>query len=318
MTETLNNKSPMVTVIVPTFNRREWVGQCLDSVLAQTYGNIEIVVVDDGSSDGTAEWISSQDRYADVSVYTQPNQGASIARNNGIDRANGELIAFIDSDDLLLPNHIEKAVEKFADHDDLGLFCCDSRMIDAAGDALFGGKTWHTALSEAKGFEVKTGFRTLESVFSFSNCFPGFTLRREAFEKLGGFDQGIFPADDYDLALRLAASEYRVFYLHEALCLRREHDGQLSGIRNSVKTQVQLINALVRSVETNPGRIPADLVRRRTSALKIELGISKVKEGNRLSGVLTMLRTVATSPEQLRSLARIGQRRLKRLASAAE
>ena len=318
MAERLNNELPLVTVIVPTFNRREWIGECLDSVLAQTYENIEVVVVDDGSSDGTAEWISQQDRYADVRVDIQPNQGASVARNNGIERADGDLIAFIDSDDLLLPNHVEKAVRKFAEHDDLGLFCCDSRMIDAAGDELFGGKTWHNALSEAKGLEVRTGFRTLEDVFRFSNCFPGFTLRREVFEKLGGFDQGIFPADDYDLALRLAGSDYRVFYLHEALCLRREHDGQLSGIRNSVKTQVQLIRALLRSADGHPGRIPADLVRRRISELRIELGISKVKEGDRVSGILTMLRTVATSPKQLRSLARIGQRRLKRLASVGE
>ena len=317
MKELPQNESPLVTVIVPTFNRRQWIGECLDSVLAQTYPNIEIIVVDDGSSDGTFDWLSSEPKYADVNVQMQPNQGASVARNNGIECSNGDLIAFIDSDDLLLPHHVETAVKKFAEVPELGLFCCDSTMIDAAGQELFEGKTWHTALAETKGLAIGSGFRRLEDVFISSNCFPGFTLRREVLEKLGGFDQTIFPADDYDLALRVAASQYQVFYHHAPLCLRREHDGQLSGIRNSVKTQIELIRALVRSRDSNPGRISAGLANRRLGELRLELGMSKLKEGHRLSGFMTVLRTVAASPHQLRFLARVGRRRLKRIAGAA-
>ena len=314
MNDLPHSQSPLVTVIVPTFNRREWIGECLDSVLAQTYQNIEIIVVDDGSSDGTAEWIKSQPSFSGIQLHVQPNQGASVARNNGIALAKGDLIAFIDSDDLLLPAHVETAVKKFEEEAELGLFCCDSMMIDAHGHELFGGKTWHTALSEAKGVEVKSGFRKLEDVFAFSNCFPGFTLRREVFEKLGGFDQSIFPADDYDLALRVAGSDYRVFYQHETLCLRREHDGQLSGIRNSVKTQVQLIRALERASESHPGRTgPEDRVARRIGDVRLELGMSQLKEGAHLPGVKTILSSVASSPSQLRTLSRIGFRRLRKV-----
>ena len=240
------------TVIIPTFNRLKWIGECLDSVLGQTYPNVEVIVVDDCSTDGTVEWLAEQERYRDVIVHRQEkNGGASVARNTAIEMAKGDLVVFIDSDDLLRPDHIEKAVIAFERDPDLGLFCCDSTMIDADGNTILDGKTWHQSLAEAKGFDIKTGYRSLKDVFAYSNCFPGFTLRREVFEELGGFDQSIFPADDYDLALRVAGSRFKVFYLHEALCLRREHDGQLSGIQNSVKTQVKLIEALGHAVQRN-------------------------------------------------------------------
>src|SRR6185503_19618165 len=106
----LGMQSPLVTVIIPTFNRRQWISICLDSVKAQTYPHIETLVIDDGSSDGTVEWLRSQPEYSFARVHEQPkNGGASVARNDGIRLARGELIAFIDSDDALLPNHVETA-----------------------------------------------------------------------------------------------------------------------------------------------------------------------------------------------------------------
>ncbi len=102
---------PLVSIIIPTFNRLNWIPTCLDSIKAQTYPNIETLVIDDGSTDGTVEWLKSQPDYAFAQLHVQPkNGGASIARNDGIRRARGELIAFIDSDDVLLPDHVTTAV----------------------------------------------------------------------------------------------------------------------------------------------------------------------------------------------------------------
>jgi glycosyltransferase involved in cell wall biosynthesis len=290
----------LASIIIPTFNRRRWIGECLDSVLAQTYKNLEILVVDDGSSDGTAEWIASRPEYSKVQVLVQENAGASVARNNGINRANGDLIAFIDSDDVLLPKHIESAVKAFEKDEDLGLFCCDSRMIDAEGNVLFDGMTWHQALAKAKNLDIKSGERSLEDVFSYSNCFPGFTLRKAVFDELGGFDQSIFPADDYDLALRVAGGKYKVFYLHEPLCLRREHDGQCSGIQNSTKTQIKLMEAL--RVATERSAIPGSLARKRLGEVRLELGISRVKGGMTASGLVTMVSSLIRSPRHISML----------------
>lgn len=303
-----------VTAIIPTFNRREWIGECLDSVLGQTYPNVEIIVVDDCSTDGTVEWLRSEEKYSGVVVHEQEkNGGASVARNTAIAMAAGELIVFIDSDDMLMPMHIETAVEHFEQYPELGLLCCDSTMIDAGGNIILGGKTWHQSLAEAKGLDIRSGFRSLADVFRFSNCFPGFTLRREVFAELGGFDQPIFPADDYDLALRVAASRFKVYYLHEPLCLRREHDGQCSGIENSVKTQVKLIEALEKaSYRDQSASLNRRLVSRRMAEINLERGITELKEGSGASGLRRIARAVLQEPSQVTALAKIAARKLKR------
>jgi len=185
---------PLVTVIIPTFNRRQWISICLDSVKSQTFPNVETLVIDDGSTDGTVEWLKSQPEYSFARVHEQPkNGGASVARNDGIRLAQGELIVFIDSDDALLPNHIETAVNIFREYPNTGLFCCDSTIIDAAGTVLFGGRTWHQIQSEQRNHLVQTGFRSLANIFEFSHIFPGFTLPKAVFEKVGYFEQSIFP-----------------------------------------------------------------------------------------------------------------------------
>jgi glycosyltransferase involved in cell wall biosynthesis len=282
-------------------------------VLAQTFPNIEIVVVDDCSTDGTVDWLRSQRQYEGVVINVHPrNSGASVARNTGIEIANGEFIVFIDSDDLLLSSHVETAVATFQQYPALGLFCCDSKMIDPDGNVLLEGKSWHQNLSEVKGVEVKTGFRSLADVFAYSNCFPGFTLRREVFEKLGGFDQAIFPADDYDLALRVADSEYKVFYLHKPLCLRREHDGQCSGIVNSVRTQIELIKALRHAVDRDKGKLSNSReVANRIAEVKMELAISQIKDGKHGDGLRSMIESLAEGPKQIRTLAKIGGRKIR-------
>src|SRR5919206_3407278 len=121
---------PLVTVIIPTFNRRRWIGECLDSVRAQTYPRVETLVVDDGSTDGTVEWLRSEPRYSFARLHVQPkNGGASVARNTGIQISKGELVVFIDSDDALAPEHVERAVSVFREDPSVGLFCCDSTII---------------------------------------------------------------------------------------------------------------------------------------------------------------------------------------------
>lgn len=310
---------PLVSIIIPTFNRLKWISICLDSVKAQTYPNIEVLVIDDGSSDGTVEWLRSQPNYSFVRVHVQPkNGGASIARNDGIRLAQGELIAFIDSDDVLLPNHIETAVHIFDKFPQTGLFCCDSTLIDANGDVLFEGRTWHQIQSQLKNRVVETGFRTLSDIFQFSHIFPGFTLPKTVFEKVGDFDQSIFPMDDYDLMLRVAGAGYGVYYCNEPLALRREHTGQCSGILNSVDTCRKQMRTLHAALARNPELMkPAGMAKRRLAAAKMELAVSRVNAGERAAGLGTMLQAVASDPSQLLRIAHFGRRRLQRLVAPA-
>lgn len=310
---------PLVTVIIPTFNRRQWISICLDSIKAQTYPHIETLVIDDGSNDGTVEWLRSQPEYSFAHVHEQPkNGGASIARNDGIRLARGELIAFIDSDDALLPNHVETAVKAFEEHPNVGLFCCDSTLIDSEGEILFGGRTWHQIQSESRKMPVQTGFRSLSDIFEFSHCFPGFTLPKAVFDKIGNFDQSIFPMDDYDLSLRVAGAGYGVYYCNEPLALRREHSGQCSGVANSVDTCRKQIRTLLAALQRNPELWSASpAIKRRLASAKMELAVSRMVAGERAGGFGTMLQAVATDPAQLFRVAHLGRRRLRRLVASA-
>jgi glycosyltransferase involved in cell wall biosynthesis len=312
-------KEPFVSIIIPTFNRRRWIGECLDSVKAQTYKNIETLVIDDGSTDDTVAWLKSNPDYSFAHVHEQPkNGGASIARNDGISLARGDLIAFIDSDDALLPNHVETAVKVFRDHPNTGLFCCDSTMIDSEGEVLFGGRTWHQIQSELRKLPVQTGFRSLSDVFEFSHCFPGFTLPKAVFEKVGYFDQSIFPMDDYDLSLRVVGAGFRVYYCHRPLALRREHTGQCSGVANSINTCRKQIRTLHAALQRNPELWQtSSSIKRRLASAKMELAVSRMIAGERAGGLGTLLQAVATDPAQLFRVAHLGRRRLRRLVASA-
>lgn len=311
--------NPLVTIIIPTFNRRRWIGECLDSVRAQTYQNIETLVIDDCSTDDTVQWLRSNPDYSFANVHVQPkNGGASIARNTGIEMAQGELIAFIDSDDLLAPNHIEKAVAVFNTQENIGLFACDSTIIDPDGAVLYSGKTWHSIQSELRQYPIRNGVRSLKDVFIFSNIFPGFTLPKAVFEQIGDFDQSIFPMDDYDLMLRVAGAGYGIYYCDEPLALRREHTGQCSGTTNSVDTCRKQILTLEAALKRNPElRKAGPEIRKRMAQAKLELAISRLKSGQRASGLRAMLQAIGTHPSQLSQIIRLGNRKFQqRVASA--
>jgi len=311
-------KDPLVTVIIPTFNRRRWIGACLDSVKAQTYKNVETLVIDDCSTDGTVEWLRANPDYSFAKIHVQlKTGGASIARNTGIEMARGELIAFIDSDDLLAPNHIEKAVAVFNTQENIGLFACDSTLIDSEGEVLYSGRTWHEIQSELKNYPVQSGIRTLEDVFVFSNIFPGFTLPKSVFDRIGGFDQTIFPMDDYDLMLRVTGAGYKIYYCHEPLALRREHTGQCSGPANSVDTCRKQILTLKAALKRNPeSRLAGPAIKKRMAQAKLELAISRLKAGSHVNGSADLLRALGTDPTKIAEVGRVGYRRLRRVLTA--
>jgi len=310
---------PLVTVIIPTFNRLQWISVCLDSIRSQTYPNIETLVIDDGSTDGTVAWLKSQAQYSFVRIHEQPkNGGASIARNAGIRLAQGELIVFIDSDDALLPHHVETAVNVFRENPNTGLFCCDSTIIDSNGEILFGGRTWHEIQSELRNCSVQTGFRKLSDIFEFSHIFPGFTLPKAVFEAVGNFDQSIFPMDDYDLMLRVAGAGFGVYYCDEPLALRREHTGQCSGVANSVDTCRKQLRTLRAALQRNPElRKQSSMVHHRMASARMELAVSRMRAGERVGGFWNMLQTVVIDPTQLSRVAHLGRRRMRRLVATA-
>ncbi len=139
-------KNELVSIIIPTYNAKQTIQKCLNSIINQTYPNIEIIVIDDGSQDGTAEWIeSSYEGEKRITLIKQENQGPSAARNNGMKQANGQYILFVDSDDFLSQNFIEEILKDYQDNMLNGgkRHCIEknivkpSNQIDAIGKTMY-------------------------------------------------------------------------------------------------------------------------------------------------------------------------------------
>jgi glycosyltransferase involved in cell wall biosynthesis len=191
---------PLVSAIIPTYNRSGAVCSAIDSVLQQTYSRTEIVVVDDGSTDGTQDALK---RFGNrIKLVTQENAGPGAARNHGVRICNGEVVAFLDSDDIWLPNKLERQVgllQKLGD----SVCCClcntELRFADGKRTSAF-----DVALLDPKSEEgIWTNvLKVLSNRFVLFN--QSVAIPRAVLDRIGGFDESLWCMEDYDLALRLS------------------------------------------------------------------------------------------------------------------
>jgi glycosyltransferase involved in cell wall biosynthesis len=206
--------SPLVSVVIPTFNRARVICQTIDNVLEQTYKNIEIIIVDDGSTDETK---SKLKRYGDrIRVIIQNNAGPAVARNRGARVACGEIIAFQDSDDLWKPTKLERQVALLARTDGSVPCClCNADMGITKGKRI---TSFHHSLVFPKRDEGLwlNVLEVLATRFVLFN--QAVAIRREAFNKVGGFDETLKYLEDYDLPLRLSLEGPWAF-IHEPLVI---------------------------------------------------------------------------------------------------
>lgn len=206
---------PAVSVIIPTYQRAHLVSEAIDSVLAQTYTNYEIIVVDDGSSDNTRQVLSAYGEL--IRTIHQPNQGLPAARNSGICRARGQFIAFLDDDDLWLPHKLEKQVPLLDSQPDAGLIFSDVQFMDEHGISK---KTYHQRFRPFLVIEPRTLF--------ISNFIPvpSVIIRRQCLETVGLFDESLQAAEDYDMWLRILEN-WRAILIKERLAVYRATPGSM-------------------------------------------------------------------------------------------
>lgn len=208
---------PLVSVIIPTYNRSDLVCEAVDNVLKQTYTNIEIIVVDDGSTDDTQ---SNLKRFGDkLRVLAKENAGVSAARNRGASIAKGEILAFQDSDDLWKPTKLERQVtllEKFGQS--VPCCLCDTTLHLRNGEvkSAFGVALIDFKYEEGIWLNVAPVLATRFVLFN-----QAVAVRREAFDKVGGFDEGLRYLEDWDLGLRLALEGPWAF-IREPLTIHRQ------------------------------------------------------------------------------------------------
>ncbi len=226
---------PLVSVIVPTYNRSSLVLEAVDSVLKQTFRGFELIVVDDGSSDGTAEALNP---YKDRFVYClQDNRGVSAARNQGIRMARGQWIAFLDSDDLWLPEKLETQIHFFSQNPE-ALICQTQEIWIRNGRRLIPLKKHQKFSGDIFAPSLRLCLVSPSAVM----------IKKDLLERVGCFDEALTACEDYDLWLRISA-QFPVFLIDQPLVVKRGgHPDQLSRTtpaldRFRIQTLIKILNS---------------------------------------------------------------------------
>lgn len=286
-----------VTAVIPVYNGERYVIDAITSVLGQTVRPIECIVVDDGSTDSTAALVAG---FGDQVTYLrQPNSGVSVARNHGASHASGELIAFLDHDDLWLPDKLER---QLAEHDRIGrgMVLCGVQVIDQHGVV-------QSERSMRLGPEFLRGVLTFDGTDVIS-CSSTGLIDRETFDKLGGFDPALGMSADLDLLIR-ALLHSDLGYVDEPLVRYRWHDTNMS---HNVAALEHDMRRVFGKVFADPS-LPAELRGERRLAdgrLYRMLAGSYLATGDRKDALRLGLEALRSDPRLARTeLARVLKRR---------
>jgi len=208
-----------VTVVIPTFNSARFLREAVDSALAQTVPPMEVIVIDDGSTDNTPEIMAAYASDPRVRYLRQKNAGQSSARNNGIRAAQGEFIAFLDADDRWKPNKLERQLERFSD-EHIGLVFTGSQVFDE-----------HGVRSENRANESSCD-DMLRSLITTTTFIPSsVVVRKQCFDTCGLFDESLKKVEDREMWIRLA-KQYRFSCAPDCLV-----DYRLHGTAQNLKTE---------------------------------------------------------------------------------
>ena len=233
---------PIISVVIATYNRAEYLPQTIESILAQTFKNFELIVVDDGSSDNTRAILES---YGDcLRVCYQSNRGPSAARNVGVRQARGAWIAIQDSDDLCTDNHLEVLFGHVTQHPDCG-------MVFGNGAYLVGPEHGRrTIIPAAKSRKLARAGVTLDDLFDKSIVrLQGSLISRRAYDEVGQHDESFRICMDLDLAFRIFM-KFPVCYVDQIVFLYRKHEGNIG--RNEELRLVENIRVIEKLVKDYP------------------------------------------------------------------
>ncbi len=200
----------LVSVVIPTHNRAWCILDCIQSVIQQDYPHIEIIVVDDGSTDDTLSLVSTH--FPTVHIFRRPKLGANHARNYGLAQARGEYVQFLDSDDLLLNEKISKQVMRLEESNTATLCLCETLLENPKGEQRIEKKFTEPNNEDLFRYFLKNKFATSVPLH-----------RRTTLLKLGGFREDLPRYQDFELHLRIALNGGKALLVSEALYLKRLH-----------------------------------------------------------------------------------------------
>lgn len=236
---------PKVSVIIPTYNREDFIEETIQSVLDQTYKDFEIIVVDDGSTDNTKKKLEKFN--SKIKLIEQKNSERAVSRNNGIKNAQGEYIAFLDSDDLWFKNKLEKQVEVLDKNKDYVLTYCQCLRINENGLNI------KIAERQLKGYSGYVYEKLLMRNFITS---PTPLVKRECIEKIKGFETKYIPYEDWEFWVRLSLLG-KFYFIKEPLAHYRIHETQSVKLAKAEKIE-EVTTSLLENSFTHK-EIPTEL-----------------------------------------------------------
>jgi transketolase len=246
-----SESTPLVSVVIPVYNRGEALAETLDSALAQTWGRLEIIVVDDGSVDTSPDVCR---RYGDrIRYLRRPHLGAGAARNAGIEAASGEYIALLDHDDLWLPDKLLRQIEIAGEHPDSGMIVCNGEPLDAPPGIepwLLSARLGHLSFEGGAPGVITRNFYVRLLTANFISC-PALTLiPRRVLEEVGPLSTRGDESTDTELYLRIAL-EYPFTVHNDSLVRKRYVEGARSG-----PTHLRPIVGALRNLTTYHRHVP--------------------------------------------------------------
>lgn len=235
-------KGPLVSVVIPAYNAERFLGEAIESVLAQTYSPVELIVVDDGSTDSTAEVAAA---YGEATVISQENSGPSAARNRGAAAAGGEFLAFHDSDDAMTPDKLAVQAGHLLDNPGVGCVLAEQELLVEPGAEL---PFW------VEGTKVPTVMPSRPPELADEPDVHPMTMvvRRETFERVGPFDESMRAAEDFDWMLRASEEGIEIARLSTVLLRRRVHPASLT--QDAAAGRTGLFRAFKGRIDRNRAR----------------------------------------------------------------
>ena len=246
----MNHLNPLVSVVIASYNHAPYIEECIKSILIQTYPHIELLVVDDGSTDDSVERIGRLQAEHGFDFQVQQNQGLTRTLNSAIARAKGELIVPFGSDDVMLPERLAKQVAYLADKPEVGICAGNIELIDSEG------KLFPEARQRR---DIPFRRMDFDDVFMERKPYaPATTLmiRKEALDKVGGFDPEI-RLEDLAIELKITHAGYYIDCLGEVLACHRKH------MTNSSKNHRFMIDSILRIYELYSDHPQYEFVRTR-------------------------------------------------------
>jgi glycosyltransferase involved in cell wall biosynthesis len=266
--------SPKVAVIIPCYNRKKYIQETVNSVLSQTYSDIELICVDDGCTDGTREILNSYgDRITVLEHQGRVNKGQSAAINLGIQSSESDYVSVLDSDDLFAPEKLEYQVKYLEEHPEIGYMYSNGYTIDGNGNKLF--KIFPDGYIAPNDPETVL----LECPLGTPS---GYLVRRMVFDQAGYFDESFRSSQDHDMAIRLAEVS-QIGYLNDVHWYKREHSDSLSNLQAERRWRTGLL-ILKKACRRYPYSF--SVRRRRLAILHFRLGQCMLTKSNFLMAVI--------------------------------